>query len=121
MILRFIYILLFFSFLQTPLLSQEGGGPPKKDQSIKSKRKQRKEDKKRWKEERRNKKAEEKKIREHHKRIQTKDVQKRMKRSKKVAQRNRDHKGTPWYEKLFVRKGKKAKASKEKSSKVKQN
>lgn len=79
---------------------------PKKDQSIKSKRKQRQADKKEWKEERKRKKAEEKMIRDHHKRIQTKEVRKRMKRSKKTALRNHDHKRKPLFERIFSKDGK---------------
>ena len=93
---------------------------PKKDQSIKSKRKQRKADKKEWKEERKLKKAEEKKIRDHHKRIQTKEVRKRMKRSKKTALRNHDHKKKPFFERIFSKEGKGRHSKKrEKTTKVK--
>ena len=117
--LKIILLVCFVSFSQNPCLAQEGG-PPKT--SIKSKRKQRKEDKKKWKEERRKKRAEEKMIRDHHKRIQTKEVRKRMKRSKKVAQRNHDHQRAPWYERIFDKSGKrkKGKAPKEKTNKVEQ-
>lgn len=120
--MKFIKIILLFCFIsvvQIPCLAQEGGAPKT---SIKSKRKQRKEDKKKWKEERRKKRAEQKAIKAYHKRIQTKEVRKRMKRSKKVAQRNHDHKRAPWYERLFNKSGKKkrGKAPKEKTQKVEQ-
>lgn len=123
MILRLFIFLITFIFLQNTAISQESSGPPKKDQSIKSKRKQRKEDKRKWKEERANKRAEEKKIRDHHKRIQTKEVRKRMKRSKAKALRNNAHQREPFLQRLFspTGRGKKAKASKEKTSKIKQN
>lgn len=116
---KLILLFCFISVTHYPCQSQEAG-PPKT--SIKSKRKQRKEDKKKWKEERRKKKAEEKMIRDHHKRIQTKEVRKRMKRSKKVAQRNHDHQRAPWYERIFNKSGKrkKGKAPKEKTNKVEQ-
>lgn len=121
--MRLIHVILLFCFFflaQTPCEAQEGG-PPKT--SIKSKRKQRKEDKKKWKEERRKKRAEQKAIKAYHKRIQTKEVRKRMKRSKKVAQRNHDHKRAPWYERMFNKpgKGKRSKAPKEKTQKIKQD
>lgn len=120
--MKFLKIILLFCLIAlapNSTVAQEGG-PPKT--SIKSKRKQRKEDKKRWKEERRKKRAEEKMVRDHHKRIQTKDVRKRMKRSKKVAQRNHDHKRAPWYERIFDKSGKKkrGKAPKERTNKVEQ-
>jgi hypothetical protein len=110
--------LLCFAF-QNLVLAQDGGGPPKSEQSLKSKRKQRKADKKEWKEERRNKRAEEKKIKNHHKRIQTKEVRKRMKRSKQKAGVNRDHTREPFFQRLFHRsgKGKHAKRLKEKTAK----
>jgi len=122
MILRLFIFLITFTFLQSAVFAQEGGGPPKKDQSIKSKRKQRKEDKRKWKEERRNKRAEEKKIRDHHKRIQTKEVRKRMKRNKSKALRNNAHQREPFLQRLFspTGRGKKAKASKEKTTTQKQ-
>ena|ERR1700752_80245 len=117
--LKIILLFCFVSFAQNDCLAQEGG-PPKT--SIKSKRKQRKEDKKKWKEERRKKRAEEKMVRDHHKRIQTKEVRKRMKRSKKVAQRNHDHKRAPWYERIFDKSGKRKRgnAPKERMDKVEQ-
>lgn len=123
MFLRLILFFFLINFCQTICIAQEGGGPPKKDQSIKSKRKQRKEDKRKWKEDRRNKRAEEKKIRDHHKRIQTKEVRKRMKRSKGKAQRNHDHQREPFFQRLFNKKGKgkRAKHPTEKTQKVKQN
>lgn len=120
--MKYFKIILFIFFVSLiPYSSQsQESGPPKT--SIKSKRKQRKEDKKKWKEERRKKKAEEKMIRDHHKRIQTKEVRKRMKRSKKTAQRNHDHQRAPWYERIFDKSGKrkKGKAPKEKTSKIEQ-
>src|SRR6202008_2260157 len=101
MILRLILFLSLFCFASIASVAQEGGGPPKKDQSIKSKRKQYKEDKRKWKEERRKKRAEEKMVRDHHKRIQTKEVRKRMKRSKAKALRNHDNKREPFFQRVF--------------------
>jgi hypothetical protein len=117
------FILLSFLTNTKPLFSQEKSGPPKTEQTLKSKRKQRQAEKRKWKEDRKNKRLEEKKIRDHHKRIQTKEVRKRMKRSKQKAQYNRDHKREPFYKRWLNdrKRGKRAKPSKEKSSKVKQN
>ena len=120
---KIILLLVFLGFIfPLDIVSQNEGGPPKANTTIKSKRKKRKEDKRRWKEERRNKRAEEKKIRDHHKRIQTKEVRKRMKRSKGVAQRNRDNQREPFFQRLFKNKkrGKAGKAPKEKTGKVQQ-
>lgn len=120
MFLRVIFCFLVLFIAQNTCLAQEGGNAPKKEQSMKSKRKLRKEDRKKWKEDRKNKRLEEKKVRDHHKRIQTKEVRKRMKRSKQTAARNRDHKREPFFQRVFKKKGKRVKPSKEKSSKVKQ-
>ncbi len=115
MILRIvILVFLIIGFSQDLLLAQEGATPPKKEQSIKSKRKQYREDKKKWKEERELKRAEEKKIEEHHKRIQTKEVQKRMKKSRARAMKNNSHKRDPFFQRLFQQKrGRAIKQSKE--------
>lgn len=122
-IVRILFIYLLLVAVSPNVRAQSNAGPPKKDQSIKSKRKQRKEDKRKWKEERKKKRDEEKMIRDHHKRIQTKEVRKRMKRSKNLAQRNHDHTREPWYQRIFNKpgKGKRSKAPKEKTQKVKQN
>lgn len=116
-----IIIFLAFSF-QKPLIAQESGnGAPRHEESFKSKRKQAKADRKQAKEDRKNKKAEEKRIRDHHKRIQTKEVQKRMKRSKVKAQRNHDNKRDPFFQRVFKKKrGKASKKPKEKTTKLKQ-
>lgn len=122
MFLRFVFSLIFVCFIQNTCSAQEGGGPPKKDQSIKSKRKLRKADKKKWKEDRAAKRAEEKKIKAHHKRIQTKEVRKRMKRSKGKSQAIRANKREPFFKRLFNKQGKRktAKQHKERTTKIKQ-
>jgi len=122
MLLRFILSLVFVCFIQNTCPAQENGGPPKKDQTIKSKRKLRKADKKKWKEDRAAKRAEEKKIKAHHKRIQTKEVRKRMKRSKGKSQAIRANKRESLIKRLFNKQGKRktAKQHKERTSKVKQ-
>jgi hypothetical protein len=125
MFIRFIIIFIFTLLLQGAGIAQESGGKadaPKKDQSFKSKRKLRKADKKKWKEDRRNERAEKKRIRDYHKRIQTKEVRKRMKRDKGKAIRNNTHQREPFFQRLFQKKrGKSSKQPKEKTSKVKQN
>ena len=122
MFLRFVFSLIFVCFIQNTCSAQEGGGPPKKDQSVKSKRKLRKADKKKWKEDRAAKRAEEKKIKAHHKRIQTKEVRKRMKRSKGKSQAIRANKREPFFKRLFNKQGKRktAKQHKERTTKIKQ-
>lgn len=110
--------------LSLPCISQEGGGKsdvPKHEKSFKSKRKQAKADRKAAREKRKEEKAEQKKIREHHKRIQTKEVRKRMKRSKGKAIRNNTHQREPFFQRLFQKKrGKASRKPKEKTSKVQQ-
>lgn len=123
MVFRIVVIFILAFFLKNVCIAQEskGGDPPKHEKSIKSKRKLRKADKKKWKEERRNKRAEEKKIRNHHKRIQTKSVRKRMKGNKGKAIRNNAHQREPFFKRLFQKKrGKGSKQPKEKTSKGKQ-
>lgn len=96
--------------------AQDGGKPNIPATSIKGKRKQRKAAKKEWKKARKLKRAEEKNVKNHHKRIQTKEVRKRMKNSKVRATRNREHKSEPFFQKLFNKKGKRVKKSKEHGS-----
>lgn len=120
MLYKFILVFLLFAFTQNSSFGQDKSGPPKKDQSMKSKRKMRKAARKKWKEDRATKRAEEKRIRDYQKRTQTKEVQKRMKRSKKIAQRNHDNKREPFFERMFKKKGKSSKKSKERAPKVKQ-
>lgn len=122
--LRFIFIFIFSSFLSIACIAQEGAGKsdaPKHEQSLKSKRKQRKADRKELKERRKQEKAERKKVRDHHKRIQTKEVRKRMKRSKGKAIRNNTHQREPFFQRLFQKKrGKASKKPKEKTAKAQQ-
>ena len=106
MVFRIVVIFILAFFLKNACIAQDskGGDPPKHEKSIKSKRKLRKADKKKWKEERRNKRAEEKKIRNHHKRIQTKSVRKRMKGNKGKAIRNNANQREPFFKRLFQKK-----------------
>ena len=111
-----ISLLIFFAVgTNSSLTAQEGGGgkPNTPATTWKGKRKQRKADRKEWKQARKDKRAEEKKITAHHKRIQTKEVRKRMKRSKVKATRNHDHQREPFFQRLFKKKGKRVKKQKE--------
>ena len=124
MFIRIFVIFILSLFLQSTVVAQEGGGkadPPKHEQSMKSKRKLRKADRKEAKEKRKAEKAERKKVRDYHKRLQTKEVRKRMKRNKGKAIRNNTHQREPFFQRLFQKKrGKASKKPKEKTSKVKQ-
>lgn len=119
--LRISFIFILTLFIVFPCLCQEGGGKadvPKHEKSFKSKRKLAKADRKAAREKRKEEKAEQKKIREHHKRIQTKEVRKRMKRSKGKAIRNNTHQREPFFQRLFQKKrGKTSKRAKERPSK----
>jgi hypothetical protein len=123
-LIKLVYIFIFCLFISASCFSQEGAAKPEKathEQSFKSKRKMAKADRKDAKERRKAKKAEEKKIRNHHKRIQTKEVRKRMKNSKGKAIRNNSHQREPFFKRLFQKKrGKASKKPKEKTSKVQQ-
>lgn len=115
--IKLIIAVLLFALLSPTYAQESGGGKPNVPATtLKGKRKQRKAAKKEWKKARKEKRAEEKKIKNHHKRIQTKDVRKRMKRSKVKATRNREHKGEPFFQRLFNKKGKRVKKSKEHGS-----
>jgi hypothetical protein len=85
-------IILIAVFLLPLMAFAQEGAKKDKEQEPKTSRSQRREAKKQWKEQRRNERLEKKKIKDHHKRIQTKTVRKRMKSDKKEAQRNQDHK-----------------------------
>jgi hypothetical protein len=123
-LIKLVYIFIFSLFISAPCFSQEGAAKPDKathEQSFKSKRKMAKADRKEAKERRKAEKAEKKKIRNHHKRIQTKEVRKRMKRNKGKAIRNSTHQREPFFKRLFQKKrGKASKKPKEKTSKTKQ-
>lgn len=90
----------------------KGTGPAEK--SIKAeigiKKQQRREARERRKRERQERKA----IKRHHKRIQTKKVQKRMKESRQTAIRNNEHRREPFYKRWFRKKGKMRAARKSK-------
>lgn len=64
-------------------------------------RAQRKKLKKKWKEDRRMERDEKKAIKEHHKRIQTKETRKRMKEERKKGDKLRANKKEPWIVRKF--------------------
>lgn len=116
-LIKLITLFTLLVFIGTSYAQEGGGGKPNTPATTwKGKRKQRKADRKEWKKKRKEKRAEEKKIKNHHKRIQTKEVRKRMKRSKVKASRNREHKGEPFFQRVFNKKGKRVKKSKEHGS-----
>lgn len=78
----FILITLLFSVLQA---FPQGGGTGPKEKSFKSERKQRKLDRQEARERRRKERAERKAVKAYHKRLQTKQVRKRMKRNRHKA------------------------------------
>lgn len=80
-----------FAFAALPLTSQSGGAGPK-EKSIKSERKIRKELRREAIEKRRKERAERKAIKQYHKRLQTKYVRRRMKNSRKSANRYNQNK-----------------------------
>lgn len=64
-------------------------------------RAQRKKLKKKWKEDRRMERDEKKAIKEHHKRIQTKETRKRMKEERRKGDKLRANKKEPWIVRKF--------------------
>jgi hypothetical protein len=79
-----------------------GTGPKEKSisQEVSIRKQQRKEAKERRKREKQERKA----IKKHHKRIQTKKVNRRMKESRKSAIRNNEHRREPFYKRWFKKK-----------------
>jgi hypothetical protein len=98
------YLFLFLCFLSPVVAQDKGTGP--KEKSFQSERKLRKLERKEAREKRKKEKAERKAIKKHHKRIQTKDVQKRMKKSRKRAIRNNDNKREFFLKRWFQKKKK---------------
>lgn len=83
---------------------EKGTGP--KERSFKSERKLRKEDRREAKEKRLKEKAERKAVEKHHKRLQTKTVQKRMKAGKRRARLNNENKREFFLRRWFQKKKK---------------
>jgi len=99
-----INLLFFISFL-TAYSQEKGTGP--KEKSVSTQRKIQKKERFEAREKRRKEKAERKAIKKHHKRIQTKTVRKRMKKSKNKAILNHDNKREPFFKRLFKKKKRK--------------
>jgi Skp family chaperone for outer membrane proteins len=102
--------LLVFVVLMLPVLAFSQGAAPKGGSSKLSDQKepitshaQRSAAKRQWWEQRRNEWAEKKKIKDHAKRLQTKDVLKRMKKDRKKAERHTENKREPFYIRWFSR------------------
>ncbi len=103
---RLIYFILLLNFV-TPVIAQDnkkGTGP--KEQSVKSERKVRKELRREAKERRRKERAEKKAVKAYHKRLQTKKVRKRMKRSKNTAKLNNENRREGFFRRMFKKKKK---------------
>jgi len=86
---KIIYILFFLNFITFSYAQDKGTGP--KEKSFKTERKLRKEERFEARERRRKERAEKKAIKAYHKRLQTKQVRKRMKRSKNKATLNNEN------------------------------
>ena len=104
-------VLVLLLFLSPAFDAQNKGtgpGEPSAREEIRI-RKQRKHEAR---ERRKLEKAERKKVKEHHKRLQTKTVQKRMKKSRKTAVRNNEHKREFFMKRWFRKKNRGGKAPK---------
>ena len=75
-----------------PLIGIAQEKAPAKDKAPASSRIQRKTAKKKWKEQRKNEMAQKKAVKQHHKRLQTKETRKRMKRERKKGEKMRTNK-----------------------------
>jgi uncharacterized protein YlxW (UPF0749 family) len=105
------FLLMMFVFTGVLVAAQnKGTGPSEK--SMKDDLRVRKQIKKERKEKRKLEKAERKAIEKHHKRIQTKDVQKRMKKSRKTSYRNNENKREFFMKRWFTKRSKRAPAKK---------
>ncbi|MEI8136068.1 MAG: hypothetical protein WCH21_01960 [Bacteroidota bacterium] len=96
-----IYLFLLLSFL--PYFSQEKGTGPK-EKSVSSQSKILKKDRIEAREKRRKERAERKAIKKYHKRLQTKQVRKRMKKSKSRSVLNNENKREPFFKRLLKKK-----------------
>ena len=82
--IKLLFLVFALGISQHAFSQAEGGGEgDKKKMSPKSERAKRRKDKAKWKEARKKKREDEKAVKQHHKRIQTKDVQKRMKKNRR--------------------------------------
>lgn len=98
------YILLIAIFAVPMLAFSQGGAAkiPDQKEPIAS-HSQRSAAKRQWWEQRRNEWAEKKKIKDHAKRLQTKNVIKRMKKDRQKAERHTENKREPFYIRWFSR------------------
>lgn len=78
--------------LMMPLVVVAQDAQPKTEQSPATSRAKRKKAKQKWKEDRKMEMEQKKAIKEHHKRLQTKETRKRMKREKRKAEKLRANK-----------------------------
>ena len=101
--LRHILLLCLLAAFTLPMPAQSTGP---KEKSLKSERKVRQELRKEAREKRRKERAERKAIKQYHKRLQTKQVRKRMKSSRKTAIRNNEHKREFFIKRWFKKKKK---------------
>ncbi len=92
MIFRILVPALFLLFVPLKVLSQDNKGTGPKQNSVGRELSIKKQQRRESREKRKLEKAEKKAVDKHHKRIQTKKVNKRMKASRKKANRNNEHK-----------------------------
>jgi hypothetical protein len=102
---KYLFLLIFLFSIDSFSQNQPEGKAPTK-QAEQKKRAIRKADRKEARERRRLEKQERKAIKAHHKRLQTKDVRKRMKKSRKKATMNNTGKREPWIKRVFKKKKK---------------
>ena len=101
---KLIYLVLILLIPLSNLAQEKGTGP--KEKSIQSQRKLNKQLRKEAREQRRKERAERKAIKAYHKRLQTKKVRKRMKKSKRTATLHNENRREPFYKRLFKKKRK---------------
>lgn len=94
-------ILVMICLVPLAAIAQEAKQGTDKGQSPASTRAQRKKLRKKWKEDRRIERDEKKAIKEHHKRIQSKETLKRMKKERKKGDKLRANKREPWIVRKF--------------------
>jgi hypothetical protein len=103
-IAKYFFVLILLFSINTFGQAPEGKSPSK--QAEQKKKANRRADRKEARERRKIEKQERKAIKAHHKRLQTKDVRKRMKKSRKKAIMNNTGKREPWYKRMFRKKKK---------------
>jgi hypothetical protein len=96
---KFILVVIFL--IPFTIVAQEAMVKAEKDKAPATSRAQRKKAKKKWKENRKSELGQKKAVKEHHKRLQTKETRKRMKREKRKSERLRAGKKESFFEKMF--------------------